>query len=123
MRLILAIVASIVLVAGAQARELTAQEKSVIGSALAKDFRDPSSAEFEWTPWQDLASGDATVMYCGEVNAKGVSGNYEGYIPYLAAVLVKSGRIADAILIGTHFPSPARAGSPMRQCIGKVDGS
>jgi hypothetical protein len=123
MRLILAIFASVVWLAGAQARELTAPEKGVIGSALARDFRDPPSAEFRWTPWQEVGSGDTTVMYCGEVNAKGASGKYEGYVPYLAAVLVRSGKIADAILIATHFPSPARAGSPMRQCIGKVGGS
>ena len=93
-----------------------------IGGALTRDFRDPQSAEFQWTPWDYRGSGDATVMYCGEVNAKGAAGNYEGYVPYLAAVLVKAGKIVDAVLIGTHFPSPARHGSPMRQCIGKVDG-
>src|SRR4051794_10439744 len=120
MRLVLAMTISLGMATSTDARELTAPEKSVIVSALTKNFRDPPSAEFVWTPWADALTGDGAVMYCGEVNAKGASGKYEGYVPYLAAVLVKSGRIADAVLIGTNFPSPARAGSPMRQCIGKV---
>ena len=123
MRAFLAIAASVGLLTAAQARELTPEEKITIGGALTRDFRDPQSAEFQWTPWDYRGTGDATVMYCGEVNARGAAGNYEGYVPYLAAVLVKAGKIVDAVLIGTHFPSLARHGSPMRQCIGKVDGS
>jgi len=122
MRLGLAMIISFGMTASVNARELTAPEKNVIVSALTKNFRDPPSAEFVWTPWADSVTGDGAVMYCGAVNARGAGGNYEGYVPYLAAVLVRSGKIADAVLIGTNFPSPARAGSPMRQCIGKLGG-
>jgi hypothetical protein len=120
MRLALAIILALSTAQGVQARELTVKEKDVIAGALTRYFRDPQSARFIWTPWQDAVSRDAAVMYCGQVNAKGARGSYEGYVPYLAAVLVRSGKIVDAVLIGTNFPSPARAGSPMRQCIGKV---
>jgi hypothetical protein len=122
MRLAPALVLALLTAQGVQARELTVAEKNTIAGALTEHFRDPRSARFVWTPWQDAGSGDAAVMYCGEVDAKGAGGSYEGYVPYLAAVLVRSGRIVDAVLIGTNFPSPARAGSPMRQCIGKVGG-
>src|SRR5258705_12641616 len=106
MRLIFAIVLALTAIAAVQARELTADEKNIIAKALTKDFRDPQSAKFIWTPWPDEVSGDAAIMYCGQVNAKGAGGNYERYVPYLAAVLVRSGKIVDAVLIGTNFPSP-----------------
>jgi hypothetical protein len=114
------IIASVIAVTAANARELTATEKNVIATALAKGFLDPQSAQFTWTPWGEPAAGDRTIYYCGTVNAKGADGKYGGYVPYLAAVFLKSGKITDAVLIGTNFPSPARRGSPMRQCMGRV---
>src|SRR5262249_23149419 len=119
MRLALALLLSLTTSQAVHARELTPEEKRVISSSLIKHFSHPLSARFIWTPWPDSVAADAAVMYCGQVDAKGANGSYEGYHPYLATVLVRSGRIVDAVLIGTNFPSPKRAGSPMRQCIGK----
>ncbi len=118
LRATVTIVAGLILSTSVSARDLTATEKGTIAAALSKSFVDPRSAEFTWTSWPESGPGDRTIMYCGQVNAKGVDGKYGGYVPYLAAVLVKSGKIVDAILIATRFPSPARAGSPMRQCMG-----
>jgi hypothetical protein len=120
LRVAVAVIAGVILTTAVSARELTASEKGVVATALANGFLDPSSAQFTWTSWEEQGEGDRTVYYCGKVNAKGADGQYGGYVPYLAAVFVKSGEIVDAVLIGTNFPSPARHGSPMRQCMGKV---
>ena len=119
-RLTVAIIASVILATDVSARELTATEKAVIATALANSFLDPPSAQFIWTSWEEPGPGNGTIFYCGEVNAKGADGKYGGYVP-LSRRRFREVRQARRCSLWDEFPSPPRAGSPMRQCMGRAD--
>jgi hypothetical protein len=120
MRLAVAIVLALTTVQGVQARELTGRREE-------RHCRraDPAFSRSDLCKVRMDAVAGRGFGRCGrdvlrESRCQGAGGSYEGYVPYLAAVLVRSGKIADAVLIGTNYPSPARRGSLMRQCLGKV---
>jgi hypothetical protein len=79
-------------------RELTKNEKKIIGEGIARGLKDPQSAQFRWLPFPE--SNEELISYCGMVNAKNSYGGYTGFKPFLAGILMKNGKIVGAVLIG-----------------------
>jgi hypothetical protein len=82
-------------------RQLTASEKKIIASGVAKGLKDPESARFRWAPYPK--STEELVTYCGQVNAKNAMGGYVGFRSYIAGVMVNGGKVTGAVLIGTEL--------------------
>jgi len=84
---------------GAVAKPLTAPEKAVIAQAVSKGLKDPQAAQFRWTDPGALTDGEVKT-YCGQVNAKNSYGAYVGYVPYMAGLIVRHGKVVAAIVTG-----------------------
>ena len=54
----------------AKSRELTAAEKSLIGSKVAASFKDPGAAQFQWLPIILFKRQDGVTDYCAFVNGR-----------------------------------------------------
>ena len=99
------------MITAANARELTATKKASLIQRSPEASSTRNLLDSLGHLWDEPATGDRATYYCGTVNAKGADGKYGGYVPYLAAVFLKSGKIVDAVLVGTNFP---------RQCMGEA---
>lgn len=79
-------------------RELTAVEKKIVGTGLARGLKDPDSARFEWGKIPKALPRAGTTTYCGMVNAKNSYGGYTGSKPFIAVLILEGGRITEARL-------------------------
>lgn len=77
---------------------LTAAERGAITWAVAKDFRDPLSAQY-----MNLRRGKQEANFkawCGSVNAKNAYGAYTGFVPF--SFIIKDG--VPSVWISEHDP-------------------
>jgi outer membrane murein-binding lipoprotein Lpp len=64
-------------------RELTAQEKAVLGPMIAAKMKDPAAAQIKWMPVIQQER-DGVTHYCGLVNGKNSYGGYIGFLRFYA---------------------------------------
>ena len=95
---------------GALARDLDRQEKTMISKTVAKDFKDPESAQFRWLPLPDDTK--ESLIYCGMVNGKNSFGAYVGYSPFAVFVAFRNRKVIAA--------GPLGAGAPLQQVLLKL---
>lgn len=90
---------------GAEARELSKKERTIVETAVKSSLKDPASATFKWLPL--LPSADPAQPYCGLVNAKNSYGGYVGDAPFLVMVVTEGGdKILHAVVIGMATGDP-----------------
>ena len=78
------------------ARELTAEEKQVIGESLSEHIREP--AKYLWAPFPAKAAPNGKAHYCAAVNAKSPHPPYSGLQAYLVQVQVSHGQIVSSVV-------------------------
>lgn len=60
---------------------------------VAADVRDPDSVKFRYlrfVPNEDKPDGTVSGYVCGQINAKNGFGAYEGFLPFIMAINMKS---------------------------------
>lgn len=80
------------------ARELTADEKSVIADSLLEHIREPEKAKYLWAPLSANAPASGKAHYCAAVNAKSAHPPYSGLQPYLVQVQISNGQIVSSVV-------------------------
>lgn len=100
----------------AHARDLTPSEQKVITDDTTKNFKDPSSAQFRWTPIKDSAVEFDSQFYCGQVNAKNSYGAYVGFTPFLTMLFTKNGKVVVAGLVGVGSPGDSEEAATIQMC-------
>jgi hypothetical protein len=73
-------------------REITATERKVLATTLAKNLKDPDSTRWEWVPIRSDVK-DGTVDYCGRVNSRNGYGGYAGSHVYTASITFAKGTV------------------------------
>lgn len=79
-------------------RELSPEEKQILGVSLAQGLKDPAAAQFKWGPITQAGS-DGIAHYCGMVNGKNSFGGYIGYQPFSASVRIVNGKATGGAII------------------------
>lgn len=94
------------------ARDLTTIEKSHITAAVGEKLKDAESARYTWPKW------DRSGTYCGTVNAKNSYGGYIGYVPYLALVDSRQGKVGTFVyvMLGNTDPRDPETSTVIAKC-------
>lgn len=104
------VIAALVVAGAAEARPLSQAERQIVAAAASRNLKDPGSAQFRWPDARNLKDGSAPV-YCAVVNARNSFGGYVGFAPFVASLIVRSGKVVAAVIVGP----PAAPGSPGAQ--------
>ena len=80
------------------ARELTADEKSVIAESVLEHIREPEKAKYLWAPLPANTPINGKAHYCAAVNAKSAHPPYSGLQPYLVQVQISNGQIVSSVV-------------------------
>lgn len=98
----------------AEARELTAPEKSLLAKGFSQGLKDPQSAQFRWLPW--TPDGKSATVYCGMVNGKNSYGGYTGFVPFQAMVLTKQGKITGGLILAVGATNTTDGAVALQAC-------
>src|SRR5688500_20377008 len=80
------------------ARELTADEKTVIADSVLEHIREPEKAKYLWAPLPANTPVNGQAHYCAAVNAKSPHAPYNGLQPYLVKVRISNGQIVSSVV-------------------------
>lgn len=87
-------------------RDLTAAERKLVATPLARGFKDPGSVQFRFTKAVEMSPNGLAIV-CGEANGRNSYGGYSGFQPFVAGLPMKAGKIIGGVLIATgSYDSP-----------------
>jgi hypothetical protein len=81
---------------GINKRDLTPEEKQVIGKAVGLSVVNPNAAQYRWP--QIANTKDGSINYCGMVNAKSSFPAYSGWQAYIVEGTISGGKMTSAVV-------------------------
>jgi hypothetical protein len=79
-------------------RELSAEEKKAIMTAVAPSLREPAAAKYRWTKFPTEVPEEA-ANYCATVEAKSPYAPYDGRQAYMVEAQLSGGKVTSAAMV------------------------